>query len=120
MIPRYRKRASIEIACALGLTALCVLLTFKQVHTAISKRSEAGTVLLIITYLATWLMWMAASFSLTKAKGYDRDLAGGLFVIIYIVGFCFPIAPILFPLFIIFALEDKTRRRLSRHPTNKL
>lgn len=115
MIPKYRNRASIQIACALGLTALCVLLSLKQAHTAISKRSETGTALLIVTYPATWLMWMAASFSLTKAKGYDRDLASGLFVIIYIVGFCIPIAPILFPLFIIFALEDKTRRRMSRH-----
>ena len=56
-------------------------------------------------------MWMVASFSLARAKGYQRDFASGLFVVIYIIGFCFPIAPILFPLFIIFALEDKAKSR---------
>jgi hypothetical protein len=115
MIPKYRNRALIEIACALGLTVLCVLLTRKVMHTAISQRSGGWTALVVIAYFATWVMWMVASLSLTRAKGYQRDFTSGLFVFIYIIGFCFPIAPVLFPLFIILALEDKTKGRMRRH-----
>lgn len=114
MISKYRNRAAIQIACAFVLTVLWAFFTYKQVHTPISQRGRGWTALLIIGFFASWVMWMMGSITLTRAKGYQRDFAGGLFVFIYLLGFCFPIAPVLFPLFIIFALEDKAKRRIER------
>ena len=112
MITKYRNRAIFYAACALGLTVLFVVLVHKgRQHIEMSE--NMGIVCLLV-FFAAWTMWMITSFSLTKAKGYSKDLAGGLFMLCFILGFCIPIAPMLFPLYIIFALEDKTKDRMRR------
>lgn len=67
--------------------------------------------LLILPYLATVTMWMVGSFSLAKAKGYGSDMMGAVFMLLFILGFCFPIAPFVFPAVVLFGLKDKTRER---------
>ena len=73
--------------------------------------SENQGALCLVIFFATWIMWMITSFSLTRAKGYARDLAGSLFMLFFILGFCIPFARMLFPIYIIFALKDKTKNR---------
>ena len=72
-------------------------------------------VLVLFLYLGAVVMWMAGSFTLAKAKGYEGDMVGGVFMFLLILGCCFPIAPLLFPGVVIFALKDKTRGRRRRH-----
>ncbi len=114
MIPKYRNRALIQLACALVLTALLVFWISLIVRQGIQHRNENYMALLLVLYLGCWTMWMIASYSLAKAKGYSGEMAGGIFVFLMVIAFCFPIAAILFPVAVIFGLDDKTRRRLRR------
>jgi hypothetical protein len=66
-------------------------------------------------YLATVTMWMVGSFSLAKAKGHHADTVGSIFIFLFILGFCIPMAPFIFPGFVIFGLEDKTKGRRRRN-----
>jgi hypothetical protein len=107
MIAKYRNRGIIQIVCALVLTVLLVVL----IRNRGPRVSDDKVALGFLLYCAAWTMWMVASFSLAKARGYASDFTGTLFLLFFIVGFCFPIAPMLFPLYIVFALKDKTRDR---------
>ena len=83
--------------------------------TKIGPRTSDGMIaLLIVFYLATVTMWMVGSFSLAKAKGYSSDMMGAVFIFLFILGFCFPIAPFVLPAVVLFGLKDKTRERLRR------
>ena len=73
--------------------------------------SDAYFVLVLFLYLGCWAMWMAASFTLAKAKGYAGDIAGGIFLFLIILGFCFPVAAFVFPAVVLFGLKDKTKER---------
>jgi hypothetical protein len=107
MIAKYRNRGIVYISCALVLTALLIVLIYRHGP----KVSDGTMALGFLLYCATWTMWMVASFTLAKARGYASDFTGTLFLIFFIIGFCFPIAPMLFPLYIIFALKDKSSDR---------
>jgi drug/metabolite transporter (DMT)-like permease len=112
MISKYRNHAIWQSTCAIGLTVLFIVLVVKgRQH---GMMSDNLGVLCLIIYVAAWVMWMVTSFTLTRAKGYVRDFAGTLFLLFFILGICIPIAPLLFPFYIIFALEDKTKDRKRR------
>jgi len=68
-------------------------------------------VIVILSYLGTVTMWMVGSFSLAKAKGYGSDMMGGIFLFLFILGFCIPFAPFVFPGLVIFGLKDKAQHR---------
>jgi predicted permease len=83
--------------------------------TKLNHRTSDGTIaLLLLFYLATVTMWMVGSFSLARAKGYSSDMMGAVFIFLFILGFCFPVAPFVFPAVVVFGLKDKTRERLRR------
>jgi hypothetical protein len=110
MIARYRNRAFLEIFLATVLSGLFATVFHKATH--MGRDSDNWNALWIVLYLAAYAMWVMASLSLAKAKGYERDAMGALFMMCFIVGFCIPLLPILFPFFIIFGLEDKIKRRM--------
>jgi ABC-type phosphate transport system permease subunit len=111
MITKYRNRSILQAICALVLSVLLVIVFRKSIHV---RTSHDWFVLALVLYFATWAMWVMTSLSLARAKGYSRDLAGTLFLIFIIVGFCVPIALVAFPFYIIFAMEDKTKGRTRR------
>src|SRR5260370_2017536 len=116
MISKHRNRGIFQLAVALVLTALLVFMWHKGAgHLRVREVSEGWMVFWFFLYLGTVTLWMVGSFSLAKAKGYDTDMMGGLFIFLFLLGFCFPVAPFVFPGFVIFGLKDKTRERKHRH-----
>ncbi len=111
MISKHRNRAFLQLAVAAALMAAFVIL----ICTRARRVSDTWIIAFILLYLAAVTMWMVGSFTLAKAKGYEGDLACGVFVFLYVVGFCFPIAPLLFPGGVIFGLKDKARHRRRSH-----
>ena len=110
MITKYRNRGIAQLFLAILMTAGLILVFMKTER----KMSDGMTALLLLFCLATLTMWMVRSFSLAKAKGYSGDMMGKVFIFLFVLGFCFPIAPFVFPVVVIFGLEDKTRERLRR------
>jgi hypothetical protein len=106
MISRFRNRSLLQYAIAILLTVL-----FGIVASRINRVNvnDDQLVMLILLYVGSWVMWMWGSFTLAKAKGYGSDWSGNVFIFLLALGFCFPIAPFIFPGFIIFGLKDKTR-----------
>jgi uncharacterized membrane protein len=115
MISKYRNRALLQTIFAIILTISTVVFLV-VLHKHIYRRDESNDwgVLIIPLFFADWAMWMLVSFTLAKAKGYSKDFAGGLFIMMFILGFCIPMAPMLFPLYIIFAMEDRAKDRTRR------
>jgi len=111
MITKYRNRSIILAIFALALSVLLVVVFRKSIRV---RTSDDWTALAVVLYLAAWAMWVMTSLSLARAKGYSRDLAGTLFLVFIVIGFCVPIAPVLFPFYIIFAMEDKAKDRMRR------
>src|SRR5690242_8809946 len=112
MITKHRNRGIGQLACAVFMTVALVIL-FR--HSGGFRMSDNWKVILILSYLSTVTMWMVGSFSLAKAKGYGSDMMGGIFLFLFLLGFCIPIAPFVFPGLVIFGLKDKTKRRSQRH-----
>jgi len=112
MIAKYRNKGLLQLACAVAMTALFVYLIL---YWKIRSPSDNRGIVLALLYFACWTMWMVASFTLAKAKGYATDLAGGILLFLILLAFCFPIAVFLFPVVVLFGLNDKTRERLRRH-----
>jgi hypothetical protein len=112
MISKYRNRALLQIVIAVVLSVLLVIAFRKSIHTIAGK--DNWTILVLTLYVAAYAMWVVASLSLARARGYQRDAMGALFAVCFIIGFCIPILPLLFPFFIIFGLEDKTKDRKRR------
>jgi cytochrome c oxidase assembly factor CtaG len=112
MISKYRNRALLQIVIAIVLSVLLVVVFRKSIHTFVNKNN--WTALGVILYVASYAMWVMASLSLARARGYQRDAMGVLFAVCFIIGFCIPILPLLFPFFIIFGLEDKTKDKMRR------
>ena len=112
MITKYRNRALLEIAIAIVLSVLLVLV-FRKCH-HVREGLSNWLCLGIFLYFAAYAMWVVASLSLARARGYQRDAMGVLFVVCFVAGFCIPIFPLLFPFFIIFGLEDKTKNSKRR------
>jgi cobalamin synthase len=112
MISKYRNRALIQIVIAITLTILLVLV-FRMAN-RFRPSSDDWFVLALILYVAAYAFWVMGSLSMAKARGYNGDSIGFLFMVCFIVGFCIPILPLLFPFFIIFGLEDKTKNRTRR------
>jgi hypothetical protein len=110
MITKYRNWGILQLICALALT-VAVVIVFRGRGLNIS---DNRTIILIILYLAAVTLWMVGSFSLAKAKGYGSDTMGGIFLFLFLLGFCIPIAPFVFPGFVIFGLKDKMKRRSRR------
>jgi len=96
------------MVCAVGLTALLIYLVSRKrgLHT-----SDNWFVLAILLYVACWAMWMFASFTLARAKGYGPDHFGAILIFLYIFAFCFPVAIFVFPVVAIFGLKDKAKER---------
>lgn len=113
MISSYRNLGLIQAAVALGLSVWLAFL-LRNHHPAPFRRNDQGALLLVIVYLTAWVMWVLASLSLTRAKGYKRDFGGALLLFFLVAGCCIPGAPIIFPFIIIFALEDKTKNSRRR------
>ena len=108
MISKHRNRAIVQLVCAIGLTALFIYLISRKhgLHP-----SDNWVVFGILLYVACWAMWMFASFSFAKAKGYGPDYFGAILIFLYIFGFCFPVAIVIFPVVAIFGLKDRTKGR---------
>ena len=113
MIFKYRNRAVLQIVVAIILSVLLVIVFRKSIHVRVGE--DNWTALGVVLYLAAYAMWVISSLNLARAKGYQRDAMGALFTICFVIGFCIPILPLLFPFFIIFGLEDKTKDRMRRH-----
>lgn len=115
MISKHRNRAILQLVVALSMTALLVGMFYNErMNLRFGHLNDGWIALGFLFYLATVTMWMVASFSLARAKGYHSDMVGGIFLFLIILGFCFPIAPLVFPGFVIFGLKDKTRERMRR------
>ena len=110
VITKYRNRAIAQLAFVMLMTAGLILGSVKGGR----KMDDGMIALLFLLYLATGTMWIVGSFSLAKAKGYSSDMIGGVFIFLVILGFCFPIALFVFPVVVLFGLNDKTRERLRR------
>jgi hypothetical protein len=112
MITKHRNRAFIQMGIALVLTVSMVLVFMSL---AAKRRQhqdmDSWAALAIVLYLGSYAMWTAASLTLARAKGYPRDFGGALFLGCFILGFCIPIVPVLFPFYILFGLEDRAKRR---------
>ena len=101
-----------QIVVAVILTVLTILAFRKGGN--LRHGADSWNVLAIVLYVAAYAMWVKASLTLAKARGYRRDTIGVLFAVCFIVGFCIPILPPLFPFFILFGLDDKVKDRLRR------
>jgi len=112
MIAKHRNWALVQIAVAIALSAALVMVFRKSGH----MREEAANwnVLGIALYVAAYAAWVTASLTLARARGYQRDAMGALFMVVFVVGFCIPALPLLFPFFIIFGLQDRTNDRMRR------
>lgn len=112
MIAKHRNRALVQIVVAIALSAALVVVFRKGVHT--HEGADNWMVLGIVLYFAAYAAWVSASLTLARARGYQRDAMGALFMVVFVIGFCIPILPLLFPFFIIFGLQDKTKDRMRR------
>ena len=111
MISTYRNRGILQLSFAVVLTVVLTIMGYTWGR----RMKDTQIAILILLYLAAVTMWMVGGFSLAKAKGYDGDMVGGVFVFLYIAGFCFPLVPFIFPGVVIFGLKDKTRHRHRSH-----
>ena len=114
MIPKHRNRGIAQLVVAIGLTALLIYL-MSQGRGLPNKNRDNWVVFGILLYVACWAMWLFASFSLAKAKGYGPDYFGAILIFLYILAFCFPVALFVFPAVVIFGFKDKTKERRWRH-----
>lgn len=108
----HRNRAVIQYVIALGLTALVIYMFVQGLPKLRTEQlGEGWMILWLFLYLGTVTLWMVASFSLAKAKGHRSDKIGCIFGFCFVVGVFIPIAPFIFPAYVIFALEDLEKRR---------
>jgi hypothetical protein len=114
MITKYRNRSIFLAMGAIISTTLLAITVCKMMHTPMDQRTDGLTALIVVLYVASWAMWVMTSLSLARAKGHSRDLAGTLFMVFLVVGFCIPITPLLFPFVVLFAMEDKTKNGMRR------
>jgi uncharacterized membrane protein YhaH (DUF805 family) len=112
MISKYRNWALVQIFLAIVLSVLLGMVFYKSNHVRVGE--DNWTALGVVLYFVAYAMWVISSLTLARAKGYQRDAMGALFTICFVIGFCIPILPLLFPFFIIFGLEDKTKDRMRR------
>jgi cytochrome bd-type quinol oxidase subunit 2 len=116
MISKHRNRGIIQLAFAMVLTGVLIFMWRKgAAHLRLRQVSDGWMIFWFFLYLGTVTLWMVGSFSLAKAKGYGTDMMGGLFMFLFLLGFCIPLAPFVFPGFVIFGLKDKTRKRKRWH-----
>lgn len=92
------------------VTALPVILFLAGVRVS----HDDMWVFLMFWYLVVMTLWAMSCFTLAKAKGYDTNSIGGMFLFLMLLGFCIPLAPLIFPLGIMFGLKDKTRMHRPR------
>jgi peptidoglycan biosynthesis protein MviN/MurJ (putative lipid II flippase) len=112
MIPHFRRKGFIQLSAAAVLTSLLAFLIVRRDR---PHASDGYVVLLLFLMVACWVLWMLASYTLAKAKGYDSQSSSGMFVVFLVLGFCFmPIMMFAFPVIVLFGLKDKTRRRQPR------
>ena len=111
MLPRYRKKGFVQLAVAAAMTALLVFLIVRREKPHVS---DGYAVVSLFLFIGCWVMWMLASLTLAKAKGYDVRTSEGLFAGLLVLGFCFmPVMMIAFPVVVLFGLKDKTRGRAT-------
>lgn len=118
MIAKDRNRAFMQFVCALILTVL-QLIFFLKIQRLVATQDEF--VVFFLTYFSSVALWMLGSYNLAKAKGYDSHTIGGVFIVLFIAGFCVPMAALLYPAVVLFGLPDKNRRgrRRSRSHTSQ-
>jgi hypothetical protein len=111
MITKYRNRAFFQMAVAIILSVALGFICHNMPRRR--EESEGRMILALFVYIAAYVMWVLASLTLARARGYNRDAMGAVFSVCCILGFCcFPILPILFPFYIIFGLRDLTKDKL--------
>jgi hypothetical protein len=116
MISKHRNRGIWQLALAFVLSGVFVVLAHNALpHLRRDQVIQGGMVLGLFVYLGTVTLWMVGSFSFANAKGYDTDTMGALFLFLFFLGLCLPVAPILFPIVVLFGLKDKTRHRNRWH-----
>ncbi len=115
MIAKYRNRSAIYLVGAILLTVGLVLISRYLLRTRFTERRDGLGGIAIFGYVAAWVMWILVGFNLARAKGYSRDFVGTMFLFVYIFGFCMPLVVMLFPIYILVAMEDKTKNRMRRH-----
>jgi hypothetical protein len=109
MIPKYRNRGILQLVGGLGLTgALVVMVMLSRDLFHLNRLSDARKVILLLLYLGSVTLWMVGSYNLARAKGHGRDAIGAVFLFFFVLGCLVPIAPFIFPGYVIFALKDKT------------
>jgi hypothetical protein len=114
MITKYRNRSILYFICSIALTVGLVWLSYHLWRIRFTGPHDGLKALAIFGYVATWFSWVLVGFNLARAKGYSRDFAGSMLVCLYIIGLCFPVVVVAFPLYILFGLEDKSKNK-SRH-----
>lgn len=107
-----RNAALLQYVVALGMTAILAYFVVKYRQRMLSGNiSEEWMALGLLFYFVTIVAWMFASFTLAKAKGHSSDKTGCIFVFFFLAGFLLPFIPLLFPLYVIFGMEDLEKRR---------
>ena len=96
MIPKHRNRAILQLASALALTVAIIVIAVSSRRQP-QRISDERIVVLLLLYLGSMTLWMIGSFSLARAKGHGRDTIGGIFLFLFLLGFCVPLAPLFSP-----------------------
>src|SRR5262245_29464749 len=110
MITKYRNLGIVYTVLALGLTVLFIIV----LRQSMGLREETWRVYLIPVYMAAAVLWIMASYTLAKAKGYGPDALGRVLLVSILLGFCCQPLALVFP-FLGFFLEDRTRGRKHSH-----
>jgi hypothetical protein len=108
MIPKYRNWGVGLSICASALTVLLFAAMRKGFGIGGMGREKWHDDILLL-YLGAVSLWMLASVSLAKAKGYGGEVMGRTFITLFLIGYCCPGALFIFPL-LGFFLKDKTSR----------
>jgi len=111
MISKYRNRSLWYLSGALVLTILLVVMLYKVIRLSTFRDDIDVAVLFLTVYFGAWLLWVLTSLDLARAKGCSRPEAARLLMIFLIVGFVLPVALLVFPFYVVFALKDKTKNR---------
>jgi drug/metabolite transporter (DMT)-like permease len=108
MISKYRNRAAVKLAIAVGIGVVAALLVIKGRGPRGNDLYLCGGVLLMLAAMALYA-W--GTSDLATAKGYTHGTVPALLIVGY---FCAPIIMPLMPLIVLFGLKDKTVSRRER------
>ncbi|HEX9045850.1 MAG TPA: hypothetical protein VF988_02385 [Verrucomicrobiae bacterium] len=107
MIARFRNRALLQAAGAIGLTLMVPHWLSRFMHRGHYQRADGIAVAMIVCYFMAWVMWGLVALNVSKAKGYGNELVTPKVIILYSLSLFVPITPILFVLYAVFGLKSR-------------